>query len=49
MASDLAPATPPDPAPQTRLYQRGIGLLIWLAFAVMGGAALYGLSILAGD
>jgi hypothetical protein len=45
MASDLAP----KPPLRTRLYQRGIGLFIWAAFAVAGGAALYGLSILAGD
>jgi hypothetical protein len=49
MAPDLAPAMPPEPAPKTRLQQLALGLLIWIAFAVVGGAALYGLSILAGD
>jgi hypothetical protein len=37
------------PTAQTRLYRRGIGLLIWLAFAAVAVAALYGASVLMGD
>jgi hypothetical protein len=44
-----AEPTPPEPSPQTRRRQRVLGLLIWGGFAVIGVAALYGASILAGD
>ena len=44
--------TPPNRtgrATNTSFYQKGIGLLIWLAFAALGVAVLYWFSILAGD
>jgi hypothetical protein len=34
---------------RSNLYEKAIGVLIWLAFAVAGMVALYLLSFLAGD
>ena len=42
-------ADPTRPAAQSPIYQKAIGVLIWLAFAAAGVAILYGLSFLAGD
>jgi hypothetical protein len=38
-----------EPTTQSPVYQKAIGILIWLAFAVAGIVALYLLSFSAGD
>jgi hypothetical protein len=40
---------PTKPTRQSSIYQKAIGILIWLAFAAAGVAALYACSKLAGD
>ena len=43
------PITPLTPGTYAALRQKGIGVLIWMAFAAAGMAALYFLSFFAGD
>jgi|307.fasta_scaffold600676_1 hypothetical protein len=43
------PITPLTPETYAALRQKGIGVLIWMAFAAAGMAALYFLSFFAGD
>jgi hypothetical protein len=40
---------PTEPTSHSALYQKAIGVLIWLAFATIGIGALYACSKLAGD
>jgi hypothetical protein len=40
---------PIRPTTHTSLYEKVIGILIWLVFAAAGIGVLYGLSFLAGD
>jgi hypothetical protein len=47
--SDIVLTVPTKPPRQSPIYQKAIGILIWLAFAAAGVAALYALSKLAGD
>ena len=46
---DSKPITPLTPQAYAALRQKGIGVLIWMAFAAAGMAALYFLSFFAGD
>jgi amino acid permease len=40
---------PIRPTAHTSLYEKALGILIWLAFAAVGIGALYAYSKLAGD
>ena len=40
---------PTEAATRTTLHQKGIGVLIWLAFAAVGIGVLYWFSLLMGD
>jgi hypothetical protein len=42
-------ANPEEPTTRSNLYEKGLGILIWLTFAVAGIVALYLLSFWAGD
>jgi hypothetical protein len=42
-------ADPAELATRWRVYERSIGLLIWLTFAAIGVGGLYGCSLLMGD
>jgi len=46
---DSKPATPLTPQAYAALRQKGIGVLIWIAFWAAGLAALYIFSFWAGD
>ena len=46
---DPAEPNPIERPTHSSLYQKGIGILIWLGFALAGIAALYACSFLAGD
>jgi hypothetical protein len=46
---DSKPITPLTPQAYAALRQKGIGVLIWMAFWAAGLAALYFLSFWAGD
>jgi hypothetical protein len=47
--TDSEPTTPLTPETRAALRQKGIGVLIWMAFWAAGLAALYFLSFWAGD
>jgi len=49
VSTDPTEPNPIERPTHTSTYQKGIGILIWLAFAVAGMAALYACSFLAGD
>ena len=43
---DSLTSNPSERATRTSLYEKGMGVIIWLAFATVGIAALYAASLL---